>query len=1551
MKKSISDIFKGRKKKAIFSEFPVETTDSEGSIFPAEETESGRHEEKAATDNVAVTGESESENAYDPKVTMKEESENSKLQSNAVDATSSENISAVETTAAGMNEPSVKRKARKKEKKPSLKSDTIKKNKNKNNAAFKHSLRTVFAFSLFLGLIVSIPMIFGAGNGDSGDGDGKISAWGGINEFGEDRDESKYKYEADTPARDTVSMNIDEIEASERGSTATRSTSPSRRTSDSSNQTRRETEEETREEEAEEKIKGRLSVDGEAEDAALSLIRQKAAEEIAEWEGAETGSVMIYTDFSGSRSGYVFNVRKGADTHGYITVSKEGDSYVPIEFAVEKAKVESALSAISRMEEAGTNVNCARALIRTAPFSYWILRESKIEDKTLSEIVSIETGAVISIEDGSLEQLRESAEYIKDLDFRDGASSSGAALLSEAIQRSKTNQFDGSGEGYKEWTPSALFGEKSFEDEGIQTADTGAGENRAALEGMPEYRQFVMEYVDGKPFYSGAAPTAAANLLAYMNDNGREGLFNRDKWQDSVRSLGILMKSHESENRAFIDTFTYSSNVGAGLDKFVLESGHNALLSDSKGDVEFEQYKKEIDDGLPVLLSVTSNNPIAMRFDQHLCGFGYTSGSSGDFMIVQDTLQSAPSKAYVKLESGCDNLIMTTLKDDVRLLESLTLSGGPFCEGSLIKAEAKVQNHGDRVRTFKVRYSLNDDEGEILGFAERDLSLAPGEVLVFEGSEAIPAEGALSIRFELLAGDEWRLFPSNVNALPFRKVNSAALSEHIKVVDGVFLKGGGLAFGEYAEFYYTLKNISDKEGHAVRLKPCIKLKGESEKVIEHDEPITLYAGEAALFRFPVTKLSDIPSLYTADAVAMLDVADNIKRVSFGSAEGASTNLKAESKSPQRGSEHISSTFPERAYQGGFLHATVTMRNTGSNTIWTKDSGYELIATDGAFSVFEGGNIGRNAVSQGEDFTFEIDMEAPHRAGRFQIELSMAKDGIPFGEKVSVEVDLIARTDREPPTVSIIEPAGGSVFSGGSINISCHAADNTGIQAVYLFAYYSEKPLQFEPSWHLIKRTVSEPYSFRWEYGSLPSQTVMLSARAIDASGNIGESPTKPIIQIKTDSHSEIAEMSHIYYFAEGKQSSEASEFILLGNFRDETAEGEIRVVYPDGREVISSIAIPPGRTTLNMQERITEPGEISVILKSTLPIMAERALYFTWGDIEGGTVTQAAEEPLKNWYFAEGTTRNGFSEWICVMNPFAEGAVLDLEYMIEGEGSYNSAVWIPAKSRRSFNIENTIGKGKDVSIKTRSSVPVIAERTMYFDYDLQGETVSGGEMVSGAPEPSKNWCFAEGYTGSGFDTWLCIVNPGDSDALLNVRYFLNQSSLMRRHIVPAKSRLTINVKDDVGTAGDVAACVSSNEPIVVERASYFRYLSPKSGFVARGGSIVMGNTPVEEWWFAEGCTREGYDTWITLANPSEAAVNAQILYIVEDGQEIVRNYLIEPNRRITVCAVDDIGKDRSFSFKIESQQPILAERALYFNDGRRDGGSATFGGTAVLEKN
>ncbi len=207
--------------------------------------------------------------------------------------------------------------------------------------------------------------------------------------------------------------------------------------------------------------------------------------------------------------------------------------------------------------------------------------------------------------------------------------------------------------------------------------------------------------------------------------------------------------------------------------------------------------------------------------------------------------------------------------------------------------------------------------------------------------------------------------------------------------------------------------------------------------------------------------------------------------------------------------------------------------------------------------------------------------------------------------------------------------------------------------------------------------------------------------------------------------------------------------------------------------------------------------------------------------------------PQKTWYFAEGTTRAGFEEWLCLGNPNAEDAAVHLTYHIATGGEVGQDVVVPAGRRRTVYVNDVIGPEMDVAVKVDSNQPVVAERPMYFNYR---SSWNGGHIHMGAPAASTAGFFAEGTTRAGFEEWLCLLNPGDTEANVSLTYaFQNGGTQEQKLVLITGQRSSIFVNEVVGPDKDVAVRVDSDQGIVAERSMYFLYHG-----VWDGGSNTIG---------------------------------------------------------------------------------------------------------------
>ena len=330
----------------------------------------------------------------------------------------------------------------------------------------------------------------------------------------------------------------------------------------------------------------------------------------------------------------------------------------------------------------------------------------------------------------------------------------------------------------------------------------------------------------------------------------------------------------------------------------------------------------------------------------------------------------------------------------------------------------------------------------------------------------------------------------------------------------------------------------------------------------------------------------------------------------------------------------------------------------------------------------------------------------------------------------------------------------------------------------------------------------------------------------------------------------------------------------------------------------------------------------STSLMSDVPIIVERAMYWPGG----GHDTIGVTEPAFSWYLAEGYTAAGFGTYILIQNPTGVPATVEVTYMLQGGGTIARTHVVPASSRYTIVAQDTGEVGPDQAFSTRleADAPIIVERAMYWP--------GGGHGTIGVTGPYGLWYLAEGYTAAGFGTYILLQNPNAGPATVAVTYMLQGGGTIDRlHVVPGESRYTIVAQDasEVGPDQAFSTRLLSDVPIIVERAMYF----------ASGGHDTIGVIePAYRWYLAEGYTAAGFGTYILVQNPYPQAATVNVTYMLQGGGTIARTHVVPGRSRYTIVAQDEaeVGPDQAFSTFLDSNAPIIVERAMYWADGGHD---------------
>ena len=325
----------------------------------------------------------------------------------------------------------------------------------------------------------------------------------------------------------------------------------------------------------------------------------------------------------------------------------------------------------------------------------------------------------------------------------------------------------------------------------------------------------------------------------------------------------------------------------------------------------------------------------------------------------------------------------------------------------------------------------------------------------------------------------------------------------------------------------------------------------------------------------------------------------------------------------------------------------------------------------------------------------------------------------------------------------------------------------------------------------------------------------------------------------------------------------------------------------------------------------------------------------TWIGKYGGSNGEAVwilteENTYPTWYLAEGTTSWGFSTYISIENPNTEAVTADVTYMTT-EGEVNGGTLnLPASSQTTITNDALIaamGGEKDFSTKVecRWGKAIAVDRTMF--WTGPGAPSPEGHCSVGVTSPNQTWYLPEGSSSWGFECWLLIQNPNDTEATATVTYMIeNEGPTDVPVSVGPNSRGTWSMEEHIGKK-DASIKVTSDKPVIPERAMYRNN--------RREGHDSVGTaTPKPGYYLAEGTTAWGFTTYVLVQNPNADPCDVTITYMTPSGAQPQGSFNMSGNSRKTIRVNDVPGMGNTdFSTAVHGSKSIIAERAMYWDNG------------------
>ncbi|MBK5093731.1 MAG: S8 family serine peptidase, partial [Actinobacteria bacterium] len=363
--------------------------------------------------------------------------------------------------------------------------------------------------------------------------------------------------------------------------------------------------------------------------------------------------------------------------------------------------------------------------------------------------------------------------------------------------------------------------------------------------------------------------------------------------------------------------------------------------------------------------------------------------------------------------------------------------------------------------------------------------------------------------------------------------------------------------------------------------------------------------------------------------------------------------------------------------------------------------------------------------------------------------------------------------------------------------------------------------------------------------------------------------------------------------------------------------------YLSGTSMACPMAAGLGALVLSRSPALT-PAQVEQVIESNADDLGApgRDNEYGYGRINACKALGGLSSP--SWYLAEGTTAWGFSTYISIENPNTDGVNADITYMTGSGAVTGPSVYMPPLSQATVSPSDTLGS-QDFSTKVtcREGKTIAADRTM--TWTGPGAASEEAHNSVGVRSPSETWYLAEGSSAWGFECWLLIQNPNPSEATCTVTYMIEGAgpqTFIKK--VPASSRATFNMSDDIGEA-DASIKVTSNLPVIPERAMYRNN--------RREGHDSIGTTsPATDYFLAEGTTAWGFTTYVLVQNPQDSATDVTVTYMTNTGPVYQTPFTMPANSRKTI-RVNDILPNMDLSTRVHGSQPIIAERAMYWDNG------------------
>jgi len=290
-----------------------------------------------------------------------------------------------------------------------------------------------------------------------------------------------------------------------------------------------------------------------------------------------------------------------------------------------------------------------------------------------------------------------------------------------------------------------------------------------------------------------------------------------------------------------------------------------------------------------------------------------------------------------------------------------------------------------------------------------------------------------------------------------------------------------------------------------------------------------------------------------------------------------------------------------------------------------------------------------------------------------------------------------------------------------------------------------------------------------------------------------------------------------WYLPEGCSGYGFETWLLIQNPNAGKARCNLTYMIEGGGPVtVTKVIAGNSRGSFNMADDIGAKNS-SIKVTSNVPVIPERATYRD--NKRAGSDSIGATAPATDFYLAEGTTAWGFDTYLLVQNPGATDAQVRVDCQTPDGPATLAGFTVPAASRKTIHVNEQL-EATDVSFHVNGSVPIVAERSMYWD---TGSGPACHDSI-GTSAPHRRYYLPDGDSGES-ETWTLVENPNDQRITIQVAYLGDggQNDVWFTDTIPARSRMSYNMSDRLMycRAATMVTSMNAGRNIVVERSMYY----------------------------------------------------------------------------------------------------------------------------------